>query len=479
MPQAATRRVFSIAPNGRYFLDPHGAGYHPVGINSMEELLMQHGVEARYWADHEVEAHFRRLAGVGGNYLRLQTTDKLEDTWFTEGHYEPETVRRMDLIMDLAEEYGIAVNIEVFCPHHYSAWYWRNQMENWRKNPYNADNGGPIRYAPLPGADPGSDEEIYRRYRLAYDVTIEASMAAQKARLRWFMERYGGRRSVFCFGLSNDFPYTLLPEAESWLRVMSAYARSVNTFGHLLGLQTFSGAEWPEWMVEAVDFTCVRAYPWSVRVQKDMNVDERFMNNPLNLAYWLHKKSHEHLVYGKPAINGEYGAKSYDWTTGTEGFRVTPDMDRCTLYGLWASLASGSSAGHRWCGWDGFFVPTETAWGYIGAVARFCKRIDWARFDSRPCDEEVIVEGGEAMVYALRDERLLLAWVANTDPTCEQPIQPSLKIAAPLPAGRYELQWIDAETNATLSREVVEGFPLTTTAPQRFRTCAVVLIERL
>lgn len=476
------RSVFRVAPNGRYFIDPHGAGFHPVGLNAMEELLMQHGVEARCWADHEVEAFFQKLSARGCNYLRLQTSDVLEDPYFTHGRYNEEIERRTDLVIDLAEDHNIAVNLEMFCPHHYSAWYWPNRLENWKRNPYNAENGGPIHYAPEAGKDPSSTEETDRRYRMAYDSSNRASMDAQKRRIRWFVERYSGRRCVFAWGLSNDFPYNLEPETREWLKEMSTYLRGIDTYGHLVAIQTHSGAAWPAWMVDAVDFTSIRAYPWSNFINKpagDLLPGGVHRNNPVNIAEWLHLKAHEHLAFGKPVINGEFGAMARLPGSDRPGFRVTPDMDRCTLYGLWASLASGASAGHRWCGWDGFFPPTETAWQYISAIARFCTRIDWAGFESRPCDHEISVAGDEVLSFGIRDDKTFLAWVASKDPDNQKLVQPELILNAQMPSGHYEITWIDAETNATLRRTVSNQFPAGAAAPQPFRTCQLLLIQIL
>lgn len=445
---------------------------------------MQHGVEARYWPDHEVETLFRRLAAHQCNYLRLLTTDVLEDPYFTEGRYDEEMVRRMDLIMTLAEEYGIAVNIEIFCPHHYTSWCWPDRLVNWKKNPYNADNGGPIAYTPEPGADPSSVEEANRRQRLAYDPSNQKSMEAQKARIRWFVERYTGRRSVFCWGLSNDFPYALEPEVRDWLTEMAAFTRSIDPSHHLVGIHTFSGAEWPAWLVDAVDFTCIRAYPWSHFSDEDLHPSGAQKNNAVNVAFWLRKKAHEHLAYAKPVINGEYGAMARSGDSMTQpgyrpGYRVTPDMDRCSLYGLWSSLAAGASAGHRWTGWDGFFPLTDEAWKQYDAVGRFCKRIDWARFDSRPCDEEVRIDEATLFRCAIRDDRTLLAWIASADAEGKTEVTPSAELTGAFPAGRYAMSWIDCETNATLSRTVVHELPKVTSSPVPTRNAHVLLIERM
>lgn len=479
--------LIRIAENGRYFCFGDGRPYMPVGHNTYSEVFTVYGYENTLYPTELLEERFARLAAHGGNFLRLFISANLQAGYFATGQMNPEEVERLDLVFALGEKYGISFYVELLMSQYYTAWYHADQ---WLRSPYNADNGGPVQFTGFPGElpeheDPSYMEKYFQRQRMGYGLENEAFVVAQKAKLRWFVERYGGSPQVMCWGLSNDFP--LHEELEDvlrpWLRCMSDYVREVDPHGHLLTLQMFSGSVWPDWVLDCVDFTSIRAYPWSAAgLLDDALPDDVLGRNPNNIALWLNQKAGEHLAYGKPCICGEYGSCTRR-TDEARGYRYSLDnrdllRSRGTLYGLWAPLCSGAMPGHRWTGYDGFYPLTEEEYGWLAAIRAFCDRVNWTAFCPESAQDRVSMDRSDCSVAAVADENLLIGWIWDRLWVGEpRRVEAALLLKDP-PAGPARIEWVDCHTGRIRCAQRLAAVPTRLEVPGGLEECVAVVIRR-
>jgi hypothetical protein len=357
-------------------------------------------------------------------------------------------------------------------------------MDHWAKNPYNARNGGPIQ-CDLPQNMP-LEERVRSQQRAGYNPRNRASMQAQKAKVDFFIKRYGSSPHIFCWGLSNDFPFELEPEAREWLVEMTEHVRHSDPYHHLVSLQCVSGVTWPKWIIDLVDFMSVRAYPWtrwiSQETSKGPSEDighEKLSSNAAQTALALNRQIKAHLACGKPIITGEFGGSTTNCADGMYNTRITPDIDLCFLYGLWSSLASGGMPGHKWCGMDGFFSLTARQYAWLQVVAEFCERLDWAVFDSTNMDQEIRVSMPNVVAMGCRDRDRAILWLMNTDASgSPRPVRPVVTIGPGLSPGKYDVIWIDPLTNNPLALANRAALPGELPASASFERCVTVLLSR-
>ena len=477
------RGVLRVGRYGRYFEFEDGTPYMPIGFNTFNNLLYQYYTEAGYFADHEVEGLFQELTQHGGNYLRLFVPPSLERNYFKTGKYLARDVSRLDWILALAARYGVCLYVELFAPHNFSWWYDR-QMDHWAKNPYNARNGGPIQ-CDLPQDIP-IEERVRSQQRAGYNPRNRASMQAQKAKVDLFIKRFGSSSHILCWGLSNDFPFDLEPEAREWLVEMTEHVRHADPNNHLVSLQCVSGVTWPKWIIDLVDFLSVRAYPWTkLKLQETSQGpsgdigQEKLASNAAQTALALNRQIKAHLACGKPIITGEFGGSTAKSADGMYDTRITSDIDLCFLYGLWSSLASGGMPGHKWCGMDGFFSLTAQQYTWLQAVAEFCKRVDWAAFNSTNMDREIRVSMPNVVAMGCRDRDRAILWLMNTDASgSTRPVRPVVTIGPGLAPVNYDVIWIDPMTNNILARANQVALPGELQASASFEKCATALLVR-
>jgi len=453
--------LIQVAPSGRYFQFRDGTPFMPIGHNTHADFLEVFGYQGRYEPDHVVEERIQRLVEHGGNYLRLFVSNRLEEGYFQTGKWHEPTVKRLDLLFRLAEQYEVYYGVELVISQYFAQWYC---VDQWPYSPYNAVNGGPV--VMPPEADDlkrGQNKEAFRiRHRLEYGLENEVYVAAQKAKFKWFVDRYGGNPHVFNWGLSNDFPWSgnepdpaereqKRSYLEPWLETMANWIRDNDKHGHMISLQLGSGSVWPAWMRKHLDFTSIRAYPWSdPSVYDDAVVwTAQPERHALSLANHLARKAAEHWAYRMPTICGEYGGcADRDW----ESFLYSPTLNlhstqRSTLYGLWVPLATGAMPGHRWTGHDGFYPLTKEEYGYLKAVSEFCAGVNWATYDPQPIHDSLRLDDQRATVWGIDDGQLAIGFVLCQVPEADGTL--ALTLAGEALTGRT-VRFLDPRTNRTV-----------------------------
>ncbi len=301
---------------------------------------------------HYYEPHFQSMQAAGQNWVRVWMTDfyvtaiEWNSThWSGQyggvGRYADVPAFRIEQILDLAEQYGLEVQLVLndhgqFSSHVDARWY---------DNPYNAANGGPV-----PEADPAA---------FFSDPTAKQLF---KQRLRYLVARYGAYRDILAWELFNETQFTGSParntfnsqqvrdDLVAWHAEMAAYLRAVDPYDHLIttssDIDTSVAAIWAD---PNIDLVQVHDYgALSGR-------DERFAGYAEDLS----------ATYGKPVIIGEFGLAgnpelSFDPTTST----LTPDRIAHLVQGTahhnsaWASAMAGSGA-MSW--WWGNYIRNDTA----------------------------------------------------------------------------------------------------------------------
>ncbi len=293
---------------------------------------------------HYYEPHFQSMQAAGQNWARVWMTDFYITTleWSAShfsgqyqgvGRYGDIPAFRVEQILDLAEQYGLEIQLVLNDHGQFSSWV----NPRWDGNPYNADNGGPV-----PADDPAA---------FFSDPTAKQLF---KHRLRYLVARYGAYRDILAWELFNETQFIgrsdknpfgsqqVRDDLVAWHAEMAAYLRSLDPYDHLIttssDIDTSAQAIWAD---PNIDLVQVHDYgALSGR-------DQRFRGYAVDL----------NATYDKPVIIGEFGLQGdpepgFDPTTsGLSPDRIAHLVQGTALHNsAWASAMSGSGAMSWWWG---------------------------------------------------------------------------------------------------------------------------------
>jgi hypothetical protein len=187
---------------------------------------------------------FARMAAAGENWTRVwmdhfyqsKNLDwpKVNNTF---GELSLPVARRWDLIVQEAEQAGLA--LQMVFQHHgqYSSTNGSNVNANWEQNPYNTLNGGFLAHA-------------------TQFFTNATAKALTQRKLRYAVARWGYSPAIMAWELWNEVQFTDAAYAGQWSNIaawhseMAAYLRAQDPYGHLI--TTSSDLSRPIW--GAMDF---------------------------------------------------------------------------------------------------------------------------------------------------------------------------------------------------------------------------------
>lgn len=353
-----------IAENSRYFRFDDQSAYFPIGHNLAWSWDGAGGVFA-------YDRWLRNLAANGGNYARLY----IDTPWFIGFEWQPpvgdytaaqDDFWRLDFILQRAEELGIYLDVVVL---------WHQALANyggtpvlppaqprradtsadWRRNPYNVINGGPLTST------------------TGFFTETRARELFQQ-RLRYLVARWGYSTHIFAWDLLSDAdrvlgysPEIVLP----WLEEMSAYLRAIDPYNHLI---TIGSAEAPLELLDApgIDFGQVRFY------QRRPLVDP--VDQVLSVSRLI---SDARLRTARPVMLTEFSLSP--WYEPAEedptGVHVRDT--------LWASVMAGAAGpGASWW-WDTYLEPLELAEIYR-PLAQFAAGIPWPVLRLEPAQTQLL-----------------------------------------------------------------------------------------
>ncbi|NPV66758.1 MAG: DUF5060 domain-containing protein [Anaerolineae bacterium] len=363
--QAGPGRGFvRVAENSRYFRFDDQSAYFPIGHNLAWSWDGAGGVFA-------YDRWLRNLAANGGNYARLY----VDTPWFIGFEWQPpvgdytaaqDDFWRLDFILQRAEELGIYLDVVVL---------WHQALTNyggtpvlppaqprradtsadWRRNPYNAINGGPL--ASTTGFfTEARARELFRQ------------------RLHYLVARWGYSTHIFAWDLLSDAdrvlgysPEIVLP----WLEEMSAYLRATDPYDHLI---TIGSAEAPLELLDApgIDFGQVRFYqrrPLVDPVDQVLSISRLISDARLRTARPVMLTEFSLSPWYEPADEDPTGAHIRDT--------------------VWASVMAGAAgSGASWW-WDTYLEPLELTEIYR-PLAQFAAGIPWPALRLEPVQTQLL-----------------------------------------------------------------------------------------
>ncbi|MBB5376668.1 hypothetical protein HNQ07_002132 [Deinococcus metalli] len=428
----------------RFFADSRGRTFIPIGPNiawSTGNVL----------ADYE--RWFDRLAASGGTYARVWMASwafgiEWRDTGLGDYSARQRQAWLLDRVLELAQARGIHLEL---CLINHGAFSETTNPE-WKDNPYNAANGGPL-------AKPGQF------------VTDARARALFRQRVRYIAARYAAFTSVFAWEWWNEENFTPIPEAElrPWLTEMSTYMKSLDPYGHPISTSFSGGAAAATWRDGSVDFAQAHLY-----TARDLSLEL------VSLARQFQESAPD-----KPVLLAELG-----FSAGSGG---DPLLERIHFHtGLWAPLFVGFAGPGSYWWWDSLIDP-QNFWPDYAPLAAFLK--DSAIATLRPVTARSSRPDVTARV--LRSDTYALAWLVSdvystsgvqrmqTDALLdgtfkegEPPVFPQRRTDLSIRGlrdGPYTARWFDPQTGHWLAGQAVTviGGGLTLPSPTFTRDLAL------
>ncbi len=293
----------------------------------------------------DCQSYFSQMSLAGENWTRVWMCPWGNDGWvileWTKDHwsgnfsgagqYSMQTAQRIDSLIELAENYGIGLQLVLL----YHGAFSTTTNANWADNPYNAnrpDDGGF-----LPNA-----EDFF---------TDTQARNLTRNKCRYIVARWGYSPAILAWELFNEVQFTdgwrLNPSSViNWHREMSDYIRAIDPHRHLITTSSHASGFENIWNLPNIDLVQIHHYGTPVI-------------GPFRSA--AHDMA---ALYQKPVIIGEYGAGSVNGLNSETNLPDLPEpyqsqlLDGLVIHnGIWSSFHANSSA-HLWW-WDSYIEPYQ------------------------------------------------------------------------------------------------------------------------
>jgi hypothetical protein len=285
-----------------------GEAFYPIGQNVC-------------WSG-DYEPYLRRMQEYGGNLVRV---------WVCPWNFpllknsvdsiDLAAAAEIDSVMELANECGIHVQLVLA----YHGWF----KDDWGRNPFNAELGGPLMRA----AAFWHDGEARRAFKAYMDYAVR---------------RWSACPNLFAWELMNEVdlvPYDMESDVVEWHREMAAHLKATDPAGHLVTTSVSGGGALSAiWEIPEIDFCTSHMY--------STDVDNRI------LEAWR-----EFAPYGKPYFIGEIG-RGYlpaDDQVDPEGHHLH--------HALWLAYMTPSAGNCLPWWWDTHIQPNSLERHYPPLVA--------------------------------------------------------------------------------------------------------------
>jgi mannan endo-1,4-beta-mannosidase len=394
------RRTVSLRPanmygnnprpaEGRGFVFPNGTITVPIGENDgypwpgLNDLWLRGDRAA-------TDAYVLKLRNSGVNVMRIMLEAAGSNSEFLEnpiGTYNPKVLAFWDTFFDICEKRGMTVLL--------TPWdtFWMNDpgANRWASNPYNAANGGPC----------ATQAEF---------ITSPAARAAQKARFKFMIDRWGNSKAIFAYDLLNEFdiwwnPATPAQRAD-WVDEMARYVRDyeMSKWGKVHMLTVSSAAGSPSGIIGQTvyryplfEFANTHQYYTNVNDPKDIIAPALEVN--AGVRYSLGQ-----IDDGRPYTDSESGPINH-WQTD----QAFDDLYYRAM--AWAHFSSGGSgSGMRWPYRNPHYL-SDGMHATQRALSLVSKDLDWSLFHPVNVDSRLSTNRGDLIVMGSADTDTALIWV--------------------------------------------------------------------
>jgi len=290
------------------FVLASGEGFYPIGQNVC-------------WSG-DYEPYLRRMQQYGGNLVRV---------WVCPWNFpllknrvdsiDLAAAAEIDRVIELARDCGIHVQLVLS----YHGWF----KDDWGRNPFNAELGGPL----------------IRAEGFWHDTEARNAF---KSYLDYVVRRWSAYPNLFAWELMNEVdlvPYDMESDVVEWHREMAAHLKAIDPAGHLVTTSVCgSGALAAIWELPEIDFCTSHMYA--------ADVDNRI------LEAWC-----EFSSYGKPYFIGEIGRghRPADDQVDPEGHHLH--------HALWLAWMTPSAGNCLPWWWDTHIQPNSLERHYPPLVA--------------------------------------------------------------------------------------------------------------
>jgi hypothetical protein len=279
---------------------------------------------------------FTRLAENGGNFARLWMASwsfgiEWKDTRLGQYAQRMDRAAQLDAVFELAESLGIRL---MLCLLNHGAFSLKADTE-WRDNPYNQANGGPL----------ASPEEF---------VTDERALALFERRVRYIAARWAHSPALHSWEWWNEATWTPIPAAalRPWFTRMDRTLAQHDPYRRLRTTSWADRGDAAAWRLPALDFA----------QQHDYTHDDLLDHYADHMRRWRGEG-----LADKPVLAGELGLD----TTFDAKARRPFDGDAVHLHnGLWAPLFLGYAGTALYWWWDQIIDPLAL-WPVFRGIARY------------------------------------------------------------------------------------------------------------
>jgi hypothetical protein len=355
----------------RYFAFENGTPFVPMGLNVCWGASKTPVKDYQLW--------LTRLAENGGNFIRLWMASWSFGIEWKDGALGDYTARmeqaaQLDEVLEIAESLDIRV---MLCLLNHGA-YTEGSDSEWKDNPYNQANGGPL----------AGPEDF---------VSDPKAQALFERRLRYIAARWSHSPALHSWEWWNELTWTpITPEAlRPWIHRMSAVLDAHDPYRRLRSTSWADRGDAATWKLPELDYV----------QQHDYTQNDLVAHYAKSLQDWSAEG-----VATKPMVPGELGLETrYD-----AGVKRPYNWDAVHLHnGLWAPLFLGYASTALYWWWDSMIDPQRMWSGYRG-IARYVAAVHGAGLrlgDHVPHPSSVT--GTDANALAMVGQGSALLWVRS------------------------------------------------------------------
>jgi hypothetical protein len=329
------------------------------------------------------------------------------------GSYDLPSAWKLDYVSELCERLGVYWQL---CLENV-VWWNRAMPHRWKRNRYNAENGGPC----IVPAD-------YLTNPRCRDLAA--------ARHRYSVARWGWTPNLVAWEMWNEVDNLdgFTSEANAaWHKDLCGRLRTVDPWKHFV---TSSWRDAQMFSLPEIDLVQAHSY-WAAEYDA--------------AQYALQDSNHLMRKYGKPFFFGEQGLN--------DRFELDPE-GKIFHDALWASALSGAGgAGMHWH-WN-TYIEKYNLYRHYSALAKFISVVDWpsrtwksielSRPNNPVCLNAYGVAASDRALVWIQDP---LAFRILKDKSFRGPRQEGASVnVVGLDEGHYRIEWFDTTTGETIGKD--------------------------